>query len=319
MVKICKGVADSKWFTNFILGVIVLAGVVVGMQTYKEFEAENHALLSTLDTVILWIFVLEAAIKIISKGKRPLDYFKDPWNVFDFTIVVVCFLPIGGKFIPVLRLARVLRVLKLVSAIPRLQILVNAVLKSIPSIGYVFLLGILHFYIYGCMATFLFSDNDPVHFRNLQTSMLSLFRAVTLEDWTDLMYINMYGSANYGYDESTYAALANIGITEDKIVSTASPLAAGAFFVSFILTGAMIVLNLFVGVMLTGMDEAKKETEIAEAAKRKESENLDIKEELVQMEQQLQEMSQKLSQNLLILSKKADENSEKISKIIKNS
>jgi len=319
MVKICKGIADSQWFTNFILGVIVLAGVVVGMQTYKEFEAENHALLSTLDTVILWIFVLEAAIKIISKGKRPLDYFKDPWNVFDFTIVVVCFLPIGGKFIPVLRLARVLRVLKLVSAIPRLQILVNAVLKSIPSIGYVFLLGILHFYIYGCMATFLFSDNDPVHFRNLQTSMLSLFRAVTLEDWTDLMYINMYGSANYGYDESTYAALANIGITEDKVVSTASPLAAGAFFVSFILTGAMIVLNLFVGVMLTGMDEAKKETEIAEAAKRKESENLDIKEELVQMERQLQDMSQKLSQNLLILSKKADENSEKISKIIKNS
>ena len=319
MVKICKGVADSQWFTNFILGVIVLAGVVVGMQTYKEFEVENHALLSTLDTVILWIFVLEAVIKIISKGKRPLDYFKDPWNVFDFTIVVVCFLPVGGKFIPVLRLARVLRVLKLVSAIPRLQILVNAVLKSIPSIGYVFLLGILHFYIYGCMATFLFSDNDPVHFRNLQTSMLSLFRAVTLEDWTDLMYINMYGSANYGYDESTYAALANIGITEDKVVSTASPLAAGAFFVSFILTGAMIVLNLFVGVMLTGMDEAKKETEIAEAAKRKESENLGIKEELVQMEKQLQEMSQKLSQNLLILSKKADENSEKISKIIKNS
>tara|TARA_Y100000739_G_C20571950_1_gene448244 strand:- start:534 stop:1493 length:960 start_codon:yes stop_codon:yes gene_type:complete len=319
MVKICKGVADSQWFTNFILGVIVLAGVVVGMQTYKEFEVENHALLSTLDTIILWIFVLEAIIKIISKGKRPLDYFKDPWNVFDFTIVVVCFLPVGGKFIPVLRLARVLRVLKLVSAIPRLQILVNAVLKSIPSIGYVFLLGILHFYIYGCMATFLFSDNDPVHFRNLQTSMLSLFRAVTLEDWTDLMYINMYGSANYGYDESTYAALANIGITEDKVVSTASPLAAGAFFVSFILTGAMIVLNLFVGVMLTGMDEAKKETEIAEAAKRKESENLDIKEELVQMEKQLQEMSQKLSQNLLILSKKADENSEKISKIIKNS
>jgi len=319
MINACKRIAESQWFTNFILGVIVLAGVVVGMQTYKEFEADNHALLSTLDTVILWIFVLEAAIKIIAKGNRPLDYFKDPWNVFDFTIVVVCFLPIGGKFVPVLRLARVLRVLKLVSAIPRLQILVNAVLKSIPSIGYVFLLGILHFYIYGCMATFLFSENDPVHFRNLQTSMLSLFRAVTLEDWTDLMYINMYGSANYGYDESTYAALANIGITEDKIVSTASPLAAGAFFVSFILTGAMIVLNLFVGVMLTGMDEAKKETEIAEAAKRKEVDNLDIKEELIQMEQQLQEMSQKLSQNLLVLSKKADENSEKISKIMKNS
>ena len=316
MVNTCKRISEAQWFTNFILGVILVAGVVVGLQTYKQFEADHRELLHALDTIILGIFVLEVAIKIIAQGRSPLNYFKDPWNVFDFTIVVVCFLPIGGKFIPVLRLARVLRVLKLVSAVPRLQILVNAVLKSIPSIGYVFLLASLHFYIYGCMATFLFSENDPVHFRNLQTSMLSLFRAVTLEDWTDLMYINMYGSANYGYDESTYAALANIGITQDKIISSASPLAAGAFFVSFILTGAMIVLNLFVGVMLTGMDDAKKESELAEAVKRKAAVNIDIKEELVQMEQQLQEMSQKLSQNLLVLSRKAEENSGNISKLM---
>ena len=153
---------------------------------------------------------------------------------------------------------------------------VNAVLKSIPSIGYVFLLGLLHFYIYGCMATFLFSDNDPLHFRNLQTSMLSLFRAVTLEDWTDLMYINMYGSATYGYDATTYAALEQLGIARNEITSTAHPVLASVFFVSFILTGAMIVLNLFVGVMLTGMDDARKETELAEAIKRKASENTDI-------------------------------------------
>ena len=316
MSKSCKAIVESQFFNRFILTVIMLAGVVVGMQTYKEFEAENRTLLSALDTAILWIFVLEAAIKILAKGRRPLDYFKDGWNVFDFSIVVICFLPIGGKFVAVLRLARVLRVLKLVSAVPRLQILVNAVLKSFPSIGYVFLLGMLHFYIYGCMATFLFSDNDPLHFRNLQTSMLSLFRAVTLEDWTDLMYINMYGSANYGYDKATFAALANIGISEDKIISSASPLAAGVFFVSFILTGAMIVLNLFVGVMLTGMSDAKKENELAQAVKRKTSENLEIKEELIQMEQQLQEMSQKLSLNLLVLSKKAEENSGNISKLL---
>tara|TARA_Y100000814_G_C12276652_1_gene383613 strand:- start:463 stop:978 length:516 start_codon:yes stop_codon:yes gene_type:complete len=166
------------------------------------------------------------------------------------------------------------------------------------------------------MATFLFSDNDPLHFRNLQTSMLSLFRAVTLEDWTDLMYINMYGSANYGYDATTYAALEQLGIARNEITSTAHPVLASVFFVSFILTGAMIVLNLFVGVMLTGMDDARKETELAEAAKRKASEDTDIKQELIQMEKQLQEMSQKLSQNLLILSQKAEENSDKINKML---
>lgn len=316
MVFLCKRIAESKWFSNFILGVILAAGVVVGLQTYKQFEIDHRVLLTALDNIILGIFVIEVVIKIIAEGKRPQNYFKDPWNIFDFTIVVVCFLPIGGKFIPVLRLARVLRVLKLVSAIPRLQILVNAVLKSIPSIGYVFILGLLHFYIYGCMATFLFSDNDPQHFRNLQTSMLSLFRAVTLEDWTDLMYINMYGSSNYGYDEATYSAMANIGIPKDQIISTASPIGASVFFVSFILTGAMIVLNLFVGVMLNGMNDARKETELVLAAKRKEAENIDIKEEILQMEQQLQEMSQKLSQNLLVLSRRAEENSDKIERII---
>ena len=319
MVKVCQRIAAAPAFQNFILGIILLAGVVVGMQTYEDFEAEHHDLLTLLDRIILGIFVLEVVIKIIAEGKTPWNYFKDPWNIFDFSIVAICLLPIqNSQFIAVLRLARVLRVLKLVSAVPRLQVLVNAVLKSIPSIGYVFLLGLLHFYIYGCMATFLFSDNDPLHFRNLQTSMLSLFRAVTLEDWTDLMYINMYGSANYGYDATTYAALEQLGIARNEITSTAHPVLASVFFVSFILTGAMIVLNLFVGVMLTGMDDARKETELAEAIKRKASENTDIKQELIQMEKQLQEMSQKLSQNLLILSRKAEENSEKINTMLDN-
>jgi len=139
MVKACQRIANAPAFQNFILGVILLAGVVVGMQTYKDFEAEHHDLLSLVDRIILGIFVLEVVIKIMAEGKTPWNYFKDPWNIFDFSIVAICLLPSqNSQFIAVLRLARVLRVLKLVSAIPRLQILVNAVLKSIPSIGYVF-------------------------------------------------------------------------------------------------------------------------------------------------------------------------------------
>ena len=240
----------------------------------------------------------------------------DPWNIFDFTIVAVCLLPIqNNEFVAVLRLARVLRVMKLVSAIPRLQILVGAVLKSIPSIGYVSLLAMLLFYIYGCMGTFIFSENDPAHFRNLQISMLSLFQALTLEDWADLMYINMYGSANYGYDDATYAALANIGIEKSSIISKESPIVACLFFLSFIVTGAMIVLNLFIGVVLSGMEEAKKDQALDDALKRRNSSDIDIKEEILMMEDQLKEMSEKLSQNLLVLSKRVKENSDNINKI----
>ena len=316
MSAFCKRISEASWFSYFIFGVIIAAGVVVGLQTYKEFEAEHHMLLSFLDTIILGVFALEVLIKIIAEGKTPWRYFLDPWNVFDFTIVAICLLPIqNNEFVAVLRLARVLRVMKLVSAIPRLQILVGAVLKSIPSIGYVSLLAMLLFYIYGCMGTFIFSENDPAHFRNLQISMLSLFQALTLEDWADLMYINMYGSANYGYDDATYAALANIGIEKSSIVSKESPIVACLFFLSFIVTGAMIVLNLFIGVVLSGMEEAKKDQALDDALKRRNSSDIDIKEEILIMEDQLKEMSEKLSQNLLILSKRVKENSDNINKI----
>ena len=310
MVELCKKISESKAFTNFILSVIGIAAVVVGMQTYKEFEVGHRAVLNTLDALILGIFIFEIIIKIVAKGRQPQNYFKDAWNIFDFSIVVVCLLPIqSNDFVAVLRLARVLRVLKLVSAIPRLQVLVGAVLKSIPSIGYVFLLATLHFYIYGCMATFLYSDNDPVHFRNLQTSMLSLFRAVTLEDWTDLMYINMYGSANYGYDASSYEMLEGMGITRDEVISSASPFGAALFFVSFIVSGAMIVLNLFVGVMLTGMEDAKKEQELETRLEKEGANEIDLKEEFAKLDQHLQEFSTEMTQRLEVLNRLAEKQS----------
>ena len=312
MVELCKKVSESKSFTNFILCVIGVAAVVVGMQTYKEFELEYRTVFNRLDAVILGIFIFEVIIKILAQGRQPQNYFKDAWNIFDFSIVAVCLLPIeSNDFVAVLRLVRVLRVLKLVSAIPRLQVLVGAVLKSIPSIGYVFLLATMHFYIYGCMATFLYSENDPVHFRNLQTSMLSLFRAVTLEDWTDLMYINMYGSANYGYDGSSYTMLADLGIDRDEVVSSASPFAAALFFVSFIVSGAMIVLNLFVGVMLTGMENAKKEQELEIRLKNEDIDQVDLKEEFAKLDQHLQDFSTEMTQRLEVLNRLAEKQNAK--------
>ena len=116
MSSTCKSIVNSKFFQRFIITTILLAGIVVGVQTYKEFSAENAYILNTLDTIILGIFVIEAAIKILAEGKRPQNYFKNPWNIFDFAIVVACLLEpiihVGADFLPVLRLARILRVLR---------------------------------------------------------------------------------------------------------------------------------------------------------------------------------------------------------------
>ncbi len=279
MQRWLKPIADAPWFQNFITAVILLAGVVVGFETYPSVAETHRSLLDITNDVILWIFVAEIVVKMGAEGKKPWRYFYDPWNIFDFLIVAVCFMPIDAQYVTVLRLARLLRVLKLVRALPRLQILVGALLKSIPSMVYVSVLLFLLFYLYGVAGTFMFAENDPVHFRNLQMSMLSLFRAVTLEDWTDLMYIAMYGSENYGYDAAMLA--------EWKPTSVAMPVVGAGFFVSFVLMGTMIILNLFIGVIMNGMEEAQKEAEEAELTRLRGGGEPTLQDNLAELEEQL--------------------------------
>ena len=287
--KFFKDIAEATWFQNFITWVIIAAGVVVGAQTYPDFVARYGTILDVLDSCILWIFVAEVVIKMAAEGKRPWRYFLDGWNVFDFIIVAACFLPIGAQYAMVLRLARLLRVLKLVRALPKLQILVGALLKSIPSIGYISILLFMLFYLYAVTGTFLFSENDPIHFRNLQTSMLSLFRAVTLEDWTDLMYIQMAGCADYGYG----------GIEHLCTSSTARPIIGASFFVSFILIGTMIILNLFIGVIMNGMDEARAEADAEIEQERQslipEGEAPTLTDDLKELEGKMAELQQQIA------------------------
>jgi len=258
MVELCKAIAESSRFQNFITLVILFAAVLVGVETYPAAHRAYHAQLHVLDQIVLWIFVAEIVIKMVAEGARPWRYFYDGWNVFDFVIVAGAFLPFAASYATVLRLLRLLRVLRLVRALPRLQMLVGALLKAIPAMGYVSLLLSLLFYVYAVAAVFMWGQNDPHHFGDLQTSFLSLFRAVTLEDWTDLMYIQMYGCDQYGYD----------GMMSECVAPSASPVGGAVFFVSFVLFGTMIFLNLFIGVILNGMDEAQAEAQ-READKRR--------------------------------------------------
>ena len=249
--EFCRRIVESSWFTPFIISVIVLAGVLVGMETSASLVAQHGTLIGILNEVVLSIFVVEIVLKMTAASPKPWRFFTDGWNVFDFLIVVVCFLPFGGGFAPVLRLFRLFRVLRLVSVIPRLQLIVSALLRCLPSMFYVTILLFLVFYIYAVAGTMFFGANDPVHFGGLWTSMLSLFRVVTLEDWTDIMYLQMFGSDVYeGYNQS---------IEGRTVEPKAQPLLGAFYFVSFVLVGTMIMLNLVIGVIINGMDEAQKE------------------------------------------------------------
>ncbi len=280
MVKLCKSIADAKAFQNFVTLAIIVAGVLVGIATYPEFSKRHEGVLELLNTIVLIIFIVEIVVKLIAEGNKPWRYFMDAWNIFDFIIVAAAFLPFGGSSVAILRLLRLLRVLKLIKALPKLQMLVGALLKSIPSMGYVSILLLLLFYIYAVAGVFFFGENDPIHFGDLQTSMLSLFRFVTLEDWTDIMYINMFGCENYGYDGNLDVCLNSI----------ANPAGSVTFFVSFVLIGTMIFLNLFIGVIMNGMDEAKAEMAMSDKVERGEA-----KTSIEDLENKLTEMTELLT------------------------
>jgi voltage-gated sodium channel len=241
MIRACQRIASSGVFTTTILSLIVLAGVLVGLETSSAIVARWGGLLHGLDRFILAVFVIELAIRLVASGPRWWRFFLDGWNLFDAAIVLVCLLPLHAEFAAVLRLARVLRVLRLVTRLPKLQVLVVALLKSIPSMGYVGLLLLLHFYIYAIIGVFLFGRADPEHFGSLPKAFLALFQIVTLEGWADLLKTQIDARATDAGSGSTFGTV--------------------LYFVSFILLGTMIILNLLIGVIMNAMQEAHEEHE----------------------------------------------------------
>jgi voltage-gated sodium channel len=238
-------VVNRKWFRMVIIILILLSAILVGIETYSSLAGPHKASLHFMDYLIVWCFVAEILLKIAAHGKRPWDYFLDPWNVFDFIIVAVCLIPVvDTHYVAVFRIARILRVLRMITYVPKLRLLIGALLKSIPSMGYVILLLSLLFYIYGILGSFMFGKGDPAHFGNLHLSLITLFKVLTLEGWTEILNVHLYtGDPGKGVPVE---------------ITSVWPL---LYFVSFILLGAMIIMNLFIGVIMNSMEESQRELE----------------------------------------------------------
>lgn len=251
----CRCVAEDNRFINFVTLIIVLAGIVVGFQTDPRALAvkELADALNVLNVIILSVFTLECVLKIFGEGLAPWRYFNDGWNRFDFIIVVGSYVPGVGSLLVILRLLRLLRVLKLVRSLPQLAVILSALMLGLNSIGYIALILFLVYYVFGILGMILFSVNDPWHFGSLHFSMITLFRLATLENWHEVVYINMFGCDHYGLYHGVYA---------DYPEQCKSPRALGfiavVYFVTFVIVGTQVLLTLFIGVVTTSMDQASE-------------------------------------------------------------
>ncbi|CAI4167998.1 Ion transport domain protein [Alteromonas macleodii] len=177
----------NKWFEAFVISVIVISALLVGAKTY-ELPAGMSSVTLFLDWFISAFFLTEITIRFLAE-KRKRYFFKSFWNWFDTLIVVISLIPADDTELALIaRLVRVFRVLRMISIIPELRILLVSLVKALPQLAYVMLLMFIIFYIYAAVGSTLFETINPVLWGDITISMLTLFRIMTFEDWTDVMY-----------------------------------------------------------------------------------------------------------------------------------
>ena len=234
---------SNKIFETVVIVIIVLSALMVGAKTYEE-SSRFTPVLNVMDWAVTAFFLIEIVIRILAE-RRFRDFFKSGWNLFDFIIVVASLIPIeNSETVLIARLLRVFRVMRLVSMVPELRMLMNALLKALPRMGYVALFMFIIFYIYGAIGSFIFRDINPFYWDNIAIAVLTLFRISTFESWTAIMYETM--------EVHPWSWI---------------------YYVSFIFLSAFIFLNMMIGIVL----ETMQKESVAHDLEQGEGEAADIK------------------------------------------
>jgi voltage-gated sodium channel len=220
---------ESRVFSITITVVIVINAISLGLETSKTAMAAIGPWLRAIDTVALWVFTLELGLKLAAWRGR---FFRSGWNLFDFAIVAIAWLPAAGP-LAVLRALRIMRVLRLISVVPQMRAVVGALLRSLPGMGSIVAVLLLVFYVAAVMATGMFGADFPDWFGSVGASMYTLFQVMTLESWS-------------------------MGIVRPVMQVYPS---AWLFFVPFIVATSFTVLNLFIALIVNSMQALQGETQ----------------------------------------------------------
>lgn len=226
---------EGNKFQHFIIGLIVVNSITIGMETSKSWMQSYGSYFDWLDNMILVIFVIEIILKIYAFGFK---FFRSSWNVFDFTIVAISVIPAAGTF-SIFRTLRILRTLRLIKNVPKLRMIIEALAKSVPSIGWIMVLLGVVFYIFAVLGANLYGDAYPQWFGGLNRTMFTLFQVMTLESWSS-------GIARPIMQTMPYAYL---------------------FFIPFILIATYTTLNIFIAIVVNTMNELHQQESLEESVK----------------------------------------------------
>lgn len=208
---------------RIIISLIIINAVLLGLETSPSIMAIAGDLIMLADQIILGIFVVEISSRIYI---HRLSFWRDPWSVFDFSVVAIALVPASGP-LAVLRALRVLRVLRLLTMVPSMRRVVGALLSAIPGLLSIAFVLMIIYYVFAVIATNLFGDSHPMWFGSIGGSLYSLFQIMTLESWS-------------------------MGIVRPLMESYPY---AWAFFIPFILIATFTMLNLFIAIIVNAMQK----------------------------------------------------------------
>lgn len=213
-------------FERFIVAVIVLNAITLGLETSQTVTSQWGGLLHVVDNIVLAIFVVEIAARMYVQG---FSFWRDPWSLFDFTIVAIALLPQTGN-LSILRALRIVRALRLISMVPSMRRVVSSLLTAVPSMGSIVILLILVNYIFAVMTTKLFGETFPELFGTIGASLFTLFQVMTLEGWAMEVVRPVMKQHPYAW----------------------------LLFLPYIIIVVFAVLNLFIGIVVDAMQQTAK-------------------------------------------------------------
>lgn len=238
---IMSRISTTVLYEQIITFVILLTAVSSGLETVGT---EYLSVTGRLNTFIQYSFTVDLCIRLVAEP-FVWYFFNDGWNIFDFGIVAITYVPLPVSNLMFIRLLRLLRVLKLMRRFRTLQLILETVVSSVRPI--IFIVGILYTWviILSCFAVPVFGANDPVHFADFRAAFITFSQLMTLDGWGSVMYVNLFGCDAF------------TGTTPYICTSPESNFSAAAFFFPFsIATLCWVIVTMFIGLMTTSMGEA---------------------------------------------------------------
>jgi len=241
---------SNKAFELLVISVIIISALLIGVKTYPMPPLVERTIV-ILDWGITFFFMMEIFVRFLGEPEKK-RFFHNGWNIFDTLIVVVSLIPIQDSELALIgRLVRIFRVLRMVSIIPELRTLLNSLMAAMPQLGYVLLMMFIIFYIYAAVGSTFFASINPDLWGDIAISMLTLFRVMTFEDWTDVMYETM---AVYPF--------------------------SWVFYLSFIFLSAFAFLNMIIGIVVNVLEEEHQKQAFEEAQAAGEPTLVELREEI---------------------------------------